>query len=82
MNITAMPTSKKRINISLPADTEEILTLIAKRDQVPVATKAAQLLEMAIEIDEDEIWEQIVTERDTPDAEFISHEEMWHGLHR
>lgn len=77
-----MPTSKKRINISVPEDTEAILTLLAKRDDVPVATKAVQLLEMAIEIDEDEVWEQIATERDTPDAEFISHEEMWNGLRR
>lgn len=76
-----MPTSKKRLNITLPEDTEEILTLIAKRDKVPMATKAVQLLKVAIEIDEDEVWEKIVAERDTPDAKFISHEEMWHGLH-
>ncbi|OGJ42102.1 hypothetical protein A3J23_04000 [Candidatus Peregrinibacteria bacterium RIFCSPLOWO2_02_FULL_48_14] len=76
-----MPTSKKRINISLPEDIEEVLTLIAKRDGVPVATKAFQLIELALEIDEDEVWEKIIAERDTPDAVFISHEEAWRGLH-
>ncbi|MFA4815252.1 MAG: hypothetical protein WC924_05240 [Candidatus Gracilibacteria bacterium] len=81
MNQLSMPTSKKRINVSISEDTEEILGLLARRDHVPVATKALQLIELAIEMDEDEVWEKIVTERDTPDAKFISHKEMWSGLH-
>ncbi len=75
-----MATSKKRINISLSSDLEEALALLAKRDQVPEATKAIQLLRQAIELDEDEVWAKIAEERDTPNAVYISHEEMWHDL--
>lgn len=75
-----MPTSKKRINISVPNETEEVLALLAKRDCVPVATKALQLIEVALEIDEDDVWGRIIAARDTPDADYISHEEVWNGL--
>lgn len=74
---TPMPTSKKRINLSVSKETEEILQLLAKRDQMPIASKALQLIELAIEIDEDEVWTQIAEERDTPDAEWIIHDQAW-----
>ena len=44
---------------------------------MPKATKVIQLINMAIEIDEDDIWNAIAEERDTENAEFISHEEFW-----
>ena len=75
-----MPTSKKRINISVPKDTEEILELLAKRDKKPVATVALQLIEIALEIEEDAVWAEIADERDQPGVKYISHEEMWHDL--
>jgi len=72
-----MPTSKKRLNLTLPEDLEEMLVGFAERDKVPVATKAIEFLKIAIEIEEDAVWGQIASERDTPDAEFISHEDAW-----
>ncbi len=39
-----MPTTKKRINLTTDKDTEAILERIAKRDGVPMATKAAELI--------------------------------------
>ena len=75
-----MPTSKKRINISVPKDTEEILELLAKRDKKPIATVALQLIETALEIEEDAVWAEIADERDQPGVKYISHEEMWHDL--
>lgn len=72
-----MPTSKKRINIILPKDLEYAVRLLSKRDNVSQAAKVVELLESAIEIEEDAIWAQLVAERDTPDAVFISHEEAW-----
>ncbi|MBI5754512.1 hypothetical protein HZA40_05205 [Candidatus Peregrinibacteria bacterium] len=72
-----MATNKKRINISLPKDLEIILEKLADRDNVPTATKAVELLKIAIEIDEDEIWDKLAGERDTKDAKFISHKEAW-----
>lgn len=72
-----MATSKKRINISLPYDLETILKHLAKRDQVPQATKAIHLIKMAIEIDEDVVFDRLAAKRDTKNANFLSHDEVW-----
>ena len=72
-----MPTTKKRINVTIPSDIEEILKILSKRDEVPQATKAAELLRLAIEIEEDDVFNQIAEKRDTEDAKFISHNEAW-----
>ena len=72
-----MATSKKRINISLPKDLEMILEELADRDNVPTATKAVELLKIAVEIEEDEAWNKLAEERDTKDTKFISHKEFW-----
>lgn len=76
MNL-AMPTSKKRLNVTLSDELEEAIRFLAKRDNVPEATKAAELLKLAIETDEDEVWNKIAEERDTEDAVFISSDEFW-----
>ena len=72
-----MATNKKRLNISLGADMEETLSKMAKFDRVPQATKAAELLKYAIELEEDQALERLASERDTEDAQFISHENAW-----
>lgn len=72
-----MPTSKKRIYVTLPKDTEEALYSVAERDDVPPASKAAELIKLALEIYEDEALSGVASERDTPDATFVSHEEAW-----
>jgi len=77
--IQIMATNKKRINISLSKDLEEALTILAKNDNVPIATEAVRLIELAIEIEEDRILDEIASKRDTKDAKFISHEEAWKG---
>ncbi len=72
-----MPTIKKRINITLSPEIEGMLSDIARRDNVPEATKAASLLEIALEIEEDEAWEKMARKRDTKNARFVSHEKAW-----
>lgn len=72
-----MTTLKKRVNISLSKPLEEALGKLAKRDQVPQATKAVELIRLAIEIEEDQIWDEIASKRDTEKAKFISHKETW-----
>lgn len=72
-----MPTTKKRVNITLPADIEEALEILARRDNIPVATKAVQLLHIAIAIDEDEVFDAIAARRDTKKSHFVSHEKAW-----
>jgi hypothetical protein len=72
-----MSTSKKRINISLPKDLETALFMLAKRDDVPPATKAIHLLQIAIETDEDEVLNAIASERDKKGAKFLDHDKVW-----
>ncbi len=72
-----MPTTKARIQVSMSRDIERTLDALATRDQVPSATKAAELLRLAIEIEEDEVLDAIATSRDKKRSTFISHEEVW-----
>ena len=72
-----MATKKKRVIISVSKPVEEALKTIALRDQVPQATKASELIELGLMIEEDEVWNEIVQERDTKDAKFIDHKEAW-----
>ncbi len=72
-----MATTKKRVNISLSASLEEALDRLSVRDQVPQATKAAELLRVAVEIEEDRVWDSIASKRDVSDAKFVSHKKAW-----
>ena len=72
-----MATTKKRINITLPPAEEEAISRLAKRDQVPEATKAAELLRRALEIEEDEVWDRIASERLKTSKKMLSHKEVW-----
>ncbi|GMQ95530.1 MAG: hypothetical protein BMS9Abin13_647 [Patescibacteria group bacterium] len=72
-----MPTTKKRVNISVSKSLERALGRLAKRDQVPEATKAAELLRMAIELEEDQVLDQLASERDNKNVRFVSHKSIW-----
>lgn len=72
-----IPTTKKRINITIPEIVDRALQLVAKRDQVPQATKAAYLLQLALELEEDQVWDKIAQKRDQKNARFVSHSRAW-----
>jgi len=72
-----MPTTKKRINISLPKDTDVVLSKLAKRDSMPQATKALHLIELALEIEEDAVLDDIASRRDKKRTKFLSHKQVW-----
>jgi hypothetical protein len=72
-----MSTSKTRLNISLPNDTKAALISIARRDQMPAATKAVRLMEIGMETEEDEIWDKIASSRDHKDSTFYPHSEVF-----
>jgi hypothetical protein len=72
-----MSTAKSRINVSVPDDVKVALTRLAKRDQLPTATKAVRLIEMGLELDEDEIWDEIAANRDRKVSEFHTHTEVF-----
>lgn len=75
--MSKLATSKKRLNITLSPELNDALTSLAARDNVPQATKAAELLLVAIDLQEDILLGSIASKRDTRAAEFISHEEAW-----
>lgn len=75
-----MPTTKKRINVSLSRTVERNVRALARRDQVPAATKAAELIENALELEEDRILSKIADERDQPGAKFVSYKKAWKML--
>lgn len=72
-----MATIKQRINITTDPDLEAALKSAAKRDGVPVATKATELLAIGLELEEDFALGTIATNRTTKGSEFISHEQAW-----
>lgn len=73
-----MPTSKKRLNVTLSPDMAVFLKKIALRDHVPEATKAAELLARAMEMEEDEYFSRVADERaSSPKQSWLSHDEFW-----
>ena len=72
-----MATTKKRINISVSEPLERALYRLAKRDEVPQATKAAELLRIAVEIEEDYVWDNTASARDSKGARFVPHKKAW-----
>jgi len=56
---------------------ENILAKLAKRDDVPQATKAAELIRVGIEIEEDQVFDSIASERDVEKVKFVSHKKAW-----
>lgn len=72
-----MATTKKRLNISLASDVDEALIRLARRDKVPQATKAAELLRIGLEIEEDTLIDKIATERYKTKGTRLSHSKVW-----
>ncbi|MDZ4245204.1 MAG: hypothetical protein U1D98_04775 [Candidatus Gracilibacteria bacterium] len=74
-----MPTNKKRVNLTPSEKTYEALEALAERDGISVSSKAVELIEVAIELDEDDFLNLLAEERDKKDTKFISHEDIWSG---
>jgi predicted DNA-binding protein len=71
-----MTTLKKRIQVTLNSETEKIMSAISKRDKTPIGTKAAELIEIALEIEEDAYWSKMAEERLAQTKTFYTHEQM------
>jgi hypothetical protein len=69
--------NKKRIYVSVSSEMEDALELISKKNNTPLASAASILLEKAIEIEEDKIWDEIITKRKLKNKKFYSHTEAW-----
>lgn len=71
-----MTTTKKRLNISLSPYLERAISLLAKKDNLPEATKITQILEQSIEQIEDDILLQIAEEREKDGQKPISYKKL------
>ena len=69
--------SKKRIYISVSQVAHEALNALAVEKNIPVATTASQLLETALEIEEDKIWDEIASDRKRVGGKKYTHKEAW-----
>ncbi len=72
-----MTTLKKRINISVSDEAHQAVSLLAKRDDVPAATKVTELLLLALELEEDNYFSQVVKNRLTKNVAWLRHTEVW-----
>ena len=72
-----MPTSKHRINLTVPVEIDAALQKLARRDEVPIATKAVELLRRAIELDEDDVLGQIAAAREKKGGRTVPHSRAW-----
>lgn len=75
-----MKTKKQRINISVSTYEMRVISNLARKDNMPKATKARELILKAIEIEEDLELERIAKIRDAENAMRISHKKMWAHL--
>lgn len=66
-----------RLNITLSDSLREALGKLARRDRIPQATKAVRLLETAIELEEDQIWNELAQKRDIRNTRYLSHRKAW-----
>jgi hypothetical protein len=69
--------SKKRIYISVSPAVEEALALLSLEKNMPLATTASSLLEVALEIEEDKIWNQVALNRKEEKNKTYSHDQAW-----
>ncbi len=77
-----MPTSKKRLNITLPKDIAIFLEKISLRDEMSQAAKALELIERGLEMEEGEFSEKFIREikRREKDHKLIPAEEVFKKL--
>lgn len=77
-----MPTKKKRINLTTPDKLYLVIEQLAEQDEVPVSTKALQLLGQAAAMEEieDEYFSKLADALCERNTGFISHEEFWSKL--
>ena len=72
-----MSTTKRRLNISLSKEVDEAITALAKRDQVPAATKISQLLLLSLTQEEDQLLSELAEERLQTSGQKLAGADVW-----
>lgn len=73
-----MATTKRRLNITLSPEVDALITLIAKRDRVPEATKVSELLNISLALEEDKAFSILADERlNEKNMKKLTHSDVW-----
>ncbi len=73
-----MATTKRRLNITLSPEVDALISLIAKRDHVPEATKVSELLITSLALEEDRAFSLLAdTRMKEKNAKWLSHKDVW-----
>lgn len=72
-----MPTTKKRLNITLNDDTYEVLEKLASKRDQSMSALGRKLIEHALELQEDLYFSKIADERLERGEERLAHEKAW-----
>lgn len=76
-----MATTKTRINLSVPRDTEEVLEFLAKKEGIPVARKTLDIVQDWLELQEDSALARSAEERLKQGGKYLTHEQVWKRFH-
>ena len=73
-----MATTKRRLNITLSPEVDALISMIAKRDQVPEATKVGELLNISLALEEDKAFSLLADARmKEKNTKWLSHKDVW-----
>ena len=73
-----MPTTKQRINVTVDKETGWALKHLAKMHNVPIATKTAEIIRDALDLQEDLILAEMVEGRmKDKNKKYIDHDTFW-----
>ena len=72
-----MATTKRRLNITLSPEANSIISMIAKRDKVPEATKVSELLTISLALEEDRALSLLADRRMKDKGKKLTHSDIW-----
>ena len=75
-----MPTTKRRISITLPEQMAMYLKKISLRDDVSQASKIITMLEEMLAIEEDGYWNARAEAVERKNKGWLTHQQFWKGL--
>ncbi|MEK7194424.1 MAG: hypothetical protein AAB660_01935 [Patescibacteria group bacterium] len=75
-----MPTTKKRLNLTLDEHEDKMLSALSRRERKPKSAVALAMLREMIEVEEDKIWVSLAEKRIKTNPKWISHKVAWKGL--
>ncbi len=72
-----MPTAKKRINVTIDDETYKALEKLSEKRAKSISSVSLNLIEQALELQEDSHFSRIADERLTKKEKRISHRKAW-----